>query len=68
MLGSLLLYIFGFKHNQIPFFIQTVSLIGFTYSDDTFLYVSALYNLRYSYYAFGNALSGIIPKDYLETS
>lgn len=62
------LYAKGYKHNQIPFFLQTLAFIGYAVKDDQFEMATFLYNLRWSYYDYGNAISGIIPDLYMESS
>lgn len=63
-------YIFGFKHNQACYFMQTMSFLSFTISDPGLDTAMFLYNLRYSYYNFSpyNALSQLVPSDYIELS
>ncbi len=66
MLISLAYYMAGYKHNQIPYFLQTLSFLGLTFRDDKHPKVANyLYNFRFSYYDFGNLLSKVIPEGYL---
>jgi hypothetical protein len=65
MVCCMAIYMKGYKHNQIPFFLQTLSFLGLTVEDKKFHMTSFLYNLRWSYYDLGNAISGIIPDWYL---
>ena len=70
ILVSLWFYICGQKHNQACFFMQTMSFAGFAIYDTELSTAMFLYNLRFSYYNFSphNALSSIVPHDYLEES
>jgi hypothetical protein len=64
----LVLYVLGFKHNQTPFFLQTLSFISFTYSDPNLDLIPFLYNLRFSYYSFNKNMIWLLPNGYYETS
>jgi hypothetical protein len=56
ILTSMVIYILGYKHNQITFFLQTLAFIGFILKDNQLQLSIFLYNLKYSYYNFGVAL------------
>ena len=58
------LYVLGFKHNQTPFFLQTLSFISFTYSDPNWTLIPFLYNLRFSYYNFNRNMVWLLPEGY----
>lgn len=58
----------GFKHNQTPFFLQTLSFISFTYADSTLDIIPFLYNLRFSWYSFNKNMVWLLPTGYYETS
>lgn len=45
-----------------------MAFIGYILKDHKFHLATFLYNLRFSYYDFGNILKTIIPKYYLEES
>mgnify|MGYP000926630275 CR=1 FL=1 len=61
-------YLMGYKHNQTIFFLQMLSFIGFAVPQEPLLRMEFLYNLRFSYFDFGNALHLAIPADYFEES
>ena len=43
-------YVLGYKHNQVVFYIQTMSFIGFVVERSPMANVVFLNNLRYAYY------------------
>lgn len=57
---SLLLYLLGFKHNQVPFFLQTLGLLSYTVDNREFSVVRFLYAMRTAYYQYGEPL-GLVP-------
>lgn len=69
MAAGLVLYAFGFKHNQLPFFIQTLALLAFTL-DMTTLMPPVLFPLKVAYYQFGYRRESIIniPSGYMESA
>lgn len=70
MVVAFIFYIYGYKHNQICYFMQVMSLLGFVIPDKNLTTSMFLYNLRYSYYNYSqhSILSNIIPFKYLEKS
>ena len=61
------IYVLGYKHNQLLFYIQTLSLMGFVIDRDPLVNVVFLNNLRYSYFNYDkNPLQNLIPRNYLE--
>lgn len=48
------LHLFGFKHNQLIFFIQTLVFSGFHINKDLKPNIYFAHNLRYVYYNFGH--------------
>lgn len=66
LLISIAIYVRGYKHNQIMFYLQTLAFIAFMLKDDSFDLCVFLFNLSFSYYSFlSNAYGGLIPKGYL---
>lgn len=70
MIVALAIYVLGFKHNQLLFFLQTMGLLAYTldiavyYEQATFTYA-----LKAAYYQFGEQPSiAPIPDGYLESS
>ena len=61
----LAMYLKGFKHNQTVFYLQTMAFLGFVVEDQRLSKTVFLYNLRYSYLMFGNALEDLIPESYI---
>lgn len=57
----LTLYVLGFKHNQTPFFLQSLSFIAFTFSDQDLVLIPFLYNLRFSWYRFNKNIFWLLP-------
>jgi hypothetical protein len=68
MIASFVLYLKGFKHNQISFFLQTLAFLGFTVNDPTLSIISFLQGMKVSYYQMieGSLIS--IPDDFIESS
>jgi hypothetical protein len=65
MVVSLVLYIKGYKHNQIPFFLQTLGFLAFTINDPNYSITTFVYALKVAYYQFGEGGSVIpIPDGY----
>ena len=64
---SYVLYVIGFKHNSVIFYIQTLSFIAFVTDDSVIVNIVFLYNLRYSYFNYdSNPFWRLIPLDYIE--
>lgn len=68
MIIAMALHVFGFKHNQIMFFMQTMALMAFSIKDEKLLRMAFLYNLRFAYYGFTRTADWLVPKDYLQES
>ena len=52
VLCALVGYIYGYKHNQIAFLLQTLCFMGFSLEDEYKQSIIFLSNLRFSYYQF----------------
>jgi hypothetical protein len=57
---ALVLYVRGYKHNQISFFLQTLGFLAFTIDDPEYSIATFLYPMKMAYYQFGERTS-IIP-------
>jgi len=68
MIACYPLYLKGFKHNQIIFFLQTLAFMSFTLKDDSYTTVEYLYELRLSYLGLGNVFAALFTPHYLEHS
>lgn len=67
--AALVLYVLGFKHNQISFFFQTLGMLAYTLHPDSFTVSMFLYPMKIASYQFGERSSLVsIPDGYLETS
>jgi hypothetical protein len=59
----------GFKHNQIPFFLQTLAFLSFSIYDPSFTVINSLHSFRLSYYQGDQTVSFMTtPDGYLENS
>lgn len=50
MACSLLLYLRGYKHNQVVFYLQTMTFLGFTIEDSDYRVASSLNGFKISYF------------------
>lgn len=63
------LYILGFKHNQVPFFLQTLGLLAYSIDSSLFDVPRFLCFMRISYYQFGEQPHlRLVPENYAESS
>jgi hypothetical protein len=51
--AALVLYVLGFKHNQISFFFQTLGMLAYTLHPDSFTVSMFLYPMKIASYQFG---------------
>jgi hypothetical protein len=69
MIACYPLYLKGFKHNQVIFFLQTLAFMSFALKDEEYVLVESLYELRLSYLGFGNIFNDtVFAPNYLEPS
>lgn len=69
MILALLLHVYGYKHNQIMFSLQTMSYCVFALYKPSLYHISVLYYLRASYFGFGSgAFVKDFPEFYIESS
>lgn len=62
-----ILYVLGYKHNQLMFYLQSMSFYGFVIDRTPIANVVFLYNLRYTYFNYDrNPLEKVIPMNYIE--
>jgi hypothetical protein len=53
IVAALVLYILGFKHNQILFYLQTLALLGYCIDSPDFSVPRFLHSMQLSHYQFG---------------
>jgi hypothetical protein len=69
VVAGLVLYVMGFKHNQISFFFQVFALMAYTIDDPLYARSTILYPLKVAYYQIGDHTPLMsIPYTYLESS
>ncbi len=66
MICSLLLYLRGYKHNHVVFYLQTMTFLGYTIEDPEYRVASLLHGFKISYLEFGISTNMVsIPDGYL---
>lgn len=65
---SIALAIFGYKHNQLMYYMQTFTLLGLVLGGDRSGTATILFNMKWSCFMYGSPFAGLIPADYLESS
>lgn len=59
---------FGYKHNQTMWFLQTLGFLGFVTPNRPIERLEYIYSFRFAWFDYGNALHGIIPSDFAQES